>query len=125
MSIEVLGSKSLHCHDGCPLCVLDSGYPIYSRRVVDEVDDGVAVIFCENGCCNTPIPFVEFKRVMKELDEALKWENDIKFSNLCEQNPRNLMIVPILVQHAPSKWYRAVEWDEVDEEEILRRADSD
>ncbi len=123
MSIEALGPRSLHCHDGCPLCVLDSGYPIYSHKMVKDVDQGMAVIFCENGCCNSQVPFMEFKTVMTELDEALRWENNIKFSVLCEQNPRCLMIVPILVQHAPNKWNRAVEWDDIDEEEILRRVD--
>ena len=123
MSIEVLGPRSLHCHDGCPLCVLDSDDSKYSRRMIKEVHEGMAVIFCENGCCNSQVPFMEFKRVMKILDEALKWEGRVKFSELCEQNPRCLMIVPMLAQHDPGKWSIAVDWDEFDEEEVLRRVD--
>ncbi len=123
MSIEVLGPRSLHCHDGCPLCVLDSGYPIYSRRIVREVFGGMAVVFCESGCCTTEIPFSEFKKVMDELDEALRWESSLKFSELCNKDPNRIMIVPILAQHAPSKWTRAVEWDDVDTEEMFRRLD--
>ncbi len=123
MSIEALGPRTLHCHDGCPLCVLDSEYPKYSRKVINEVKKGTAMVFCENGCCTSQVPFAEFKSVMEELDEALKWENSIRFSTLCEKNPRCIMIVPMLVQHAPSKWNRAVEWDDIDEESILRGID--
>ena len=123
MSIEALGPRSLHCHDGGPLCVLDSGYPMYPKRMIRDIFGGMAVVFCENGCCTTEIPFREFKTVMEDLDEALRWETSLKFSELCDKEPNRIVIVPMLVQHAPSKWSRAIEWDEVDEEEILRRLD--
>ncbi len=115
MSHEALGPRRERCDSDCPLCILDRG-----GRYFKKLLSGSVMIHCENGCCHKEIPSKEIRAVMAKLDETLKWETDIKLSFLCNEYPKAMIIVPMLVAHNPSKWSRAVDFDDIDEDEIRR-----
>ncbi len=115
MSHEALGPRRSDCDNDCPLCILDRGGRWYKKLL-----SGFVTVHCENGCCHRDVPSKQIKAVMVKLDENLRWETDIKLSSLCSEYPKAMIIVPMLVTHNPSKWSRAVDFDDIDEDEIRR-----
>lgn len=101
------------CESNCPLCVLeDDGSKGAGYR---SIFNDHFVVFCEAGCCSCTIPFSKVKATMDEMDTSLRWEATSKFSEMCTKDPRNVVIVPMIVEHNESKWVRSIDMDMPDE----------
>lgn len=107
------GFEHNKCESNCPLCVLDEdGKGAGYRSIFNDF----FTIFCESGCCSSTIPFSRVKATMDEMDSALRWEANCKFSDMCDKDPRNVVIIPMLLDHNGSKWVPSMEMDMPEED---------
>jgi hypothetical protein len=103
--------ERVECENGCPLCHLEE-----KGSITDVHRESDLLMWCENGCCSFRVPMPEIEEAFGKMDNALRWETSIKLSELAKINPRNLMVVPMMIEHNPQRWSLSVHVD-IDEEE--------
>tara|TARA_B100000749_G_scaffold277554_1_gene266683 strand:- start:1569 stop:1937 length:369 start_codon:yes stop_codon:yes gene_type:complete len=103
--------KRIQCEKGCPLCHLED-----KGSITDFHRETDLMMWCENGCCSFKIPMPEIEEAFGKMDNALRWETTVNLSELCKLNARNLMVVPMMIEHNPQRWTNSVTID-MDESE--------
>jgi hypothetical protein len=104
-------NRKIECEDGCPLCYLEE-----KGSITDSHRESDLLMWCENGCCSFKVGMPEIEEAFGKMDNALRWETTVKLSDLCKSNVRNLMVVPMMIEHNPSRWMNSVNID-MDEDE--------